>query len=342
MALLAKHRRAWIAVFVGVLWLPILGQLAFPTQSMSENEARMLRTFPEFPKSTSELAAYPAALQAYVADHVGFRDSLIEANAMLRYALSSPSNWQVLLGRDGFLFLLNYETLEKSLGLVIDEELVERLADAVAQLHRELAQRNIRFLFASPPSNSTINRRRLPAWAAAPPRETEHDLILRLLAARGVPTLDLRIALQAENSQRETYFQTDTHWNFLGAVIARNEMVRAVGHPEWALDVTRVFRGYRVLYGRGDLARTLGAPSIIPERQDAIVDVSSYRTADGPPVVLIGDSFVTKFFPSIWRNGGKPIFIEDVGCRPDLDAILAHRPTVVIWSITERALALLC
>src|SRR5205807_6584257 len=100
------------------------------------------------------------------------------------------------------------------------------------------------------------------------------------------------------------YFKTDTHWNFLGAVIARNEIVRAIAHPEWALEIERIFVGMRRIYGMGDLARLLGLPNDVPEDQYTVIDVSSYPNAEGPIVLLLGDSFTIKFLPMIWRNGG--------------------------------------
>ena len=342
MGLLARCRRTWIAIFVGVLWLPILGQAFLPYRSISESEARVLQPFPALPASRGELTLFPRLLDVFLADHFGFRDPLIHANALLRYKLSSPTNPLVLYGKDGFLFYLEHGTLEQSMGLVVRENPVERLADSLAQLHEELSRRNIRFLFTSPPSNSTINRSHLPEWAATPPTQTEYDVLLRLLAARGVPALDLRPALRVDNSTRPTYFKTDTHWNFLGALVARNEIVRAVGHPEWMMEVDRVFRGMRRTYGEHDLPRLLGVLNDVPEDQHAVIDVSSYPAAEAPIVLVIGDSFTGNFFPMIWRNGGKPVFIENPGCKVDLAAIAAYNPSIVILSITERSLALLC
>src|SRR5437764_2757509 len=141
------------------------------------------------------------------------------------------------------------------------------------------------------------------------PAVTEYDVLLRLLAARSVPTLDLRPALRAENATRATYFRTDTHWNFLGALVARNEMVRAIGHPEWAMAIDHVFRGMKTTYGERDLPRILGVRNA-PDDQHAVVDVSSYPDADGPTVLIIGDSFINQFFPMIWRNGGRFAFLQ--------------------------------
>ncbi len=342
MGLLARCRRVWIAIFVGVLWVPVLVQAFLPPRSVSESEARVLQPFPALPASRSELTLFPRLLDVFLADHFGLRDPLIRANALLRYKLSSPTNPEVLYGKDGFFFYLEHGTLEQSLGLVVREKPLERLADSVGRLHEELSGRNIQFLFTSPPNNSTISRNHLPDWARASPAATEYDVLLKMLAARRVPALDLRPALRTENSARATYFQTDTHWNFLGALVARNEIVRAVGHPEWTMDVDRVFRGMRRTYGERDLPRLLGVLNDVPEDQHAVIDVSSYPAAERPTILVIGNSFTGNFFPMIWRNGGRPVFIDNPGCKVDLAAIAAHRPSIVILSIAERSLALLC
>ena len=342
MGLLARCRRLWIAIFVGLLWLPMIGHAFLPSRSQSESEARVLQPLPALPKTGGELTSFPRLLDVFLADHFGFRDQLIHANALMRYKLSSPTNPLVLYGKDGSFFYLEHATLEQSLGLVVREGPLERLAEALGQLHEELSRRNIRFLFTSPPNNSTINPSHLPEWAAAPPATTEYDVLLRLLATRGVPALDLRPALRAENSARATYFQTDTHWNFLGALVARNEIVRSVGHPEWMMDVNRVFRGMRRTHGERDLPRLLGVLKDVPEDHHAVVDVSSYPNADGPAVLVIGDSFTHMFFPMIWRNGGRPIFMENTGCKLNVEEIAKQRPSIVIVAIAERSLPLLC
>jgi hypothetical protein len=341
MALLARYRRAWIAVFIGLLWVPILGQAIMPSRTRSDAEARILRVLPALPKTKSEWASFPRSVDGFLADHFGFRDQLWHANALLRYQLSSSTSPQVLYGRNGYLFYLGNATVEQSMGRLMREGTLTKLADFLAQMHDELMKHKIALLITFPPNNSTINRANLPAWAAAPPAVTEYDLMLQLLAARSVPALDLRPALQAENAKRATYFQTDTHWNFLGAVIGRNEIVRAIGHPEWALDVDRVFRGFRRSYGH-DLARFLGLPNDIPDDQDAAVDAASYPAADGPDVLVIGDSFTHGFFPPIWRNGGRLVFMDNLGCKLKFDAIVEQRPSIVIFTIVERGLGLLC
>jgi len=331
----------WIGLVVGLLWLPPLGHLLLPARLLSESEARTLRPLPALPTSGREFTLFPRLLEAFLTDHFGFRDQLIRANSFIRYALVSPTSSDVVFGKDGYFFYLAHGTLQQSLGLVLRTRPLEKLADSLAQLHDDLSKRGIKFLFTSAPNNSTINARHWPGWAPRSPAVTEYDVLLGLLAARGVPALDLRPALRSENALRATYFQTDTHWNFLGALVARNEMVRAIGHPEWSMDVDRVFRGMRTTYGERDLPRLLGIRNA-PDNQHAVVDVSSYPDSDDPTVLIAGDSFITMFFPMIWRNGGRPVFLQHTSCRIELEAIEAHRPSIVIIALAERSLPLLC
>ena len=341
MGLLERSRRMWIGLFLGLLWLPPLGHLLLPGRSLSISEARVLQPLPPFPRTRLELKVTPRVLDLFLADHFGFRDQLIDVNSVIRYALVPPTNPHVIFGKDGYFFYLAHEALEQSLGLVVRTEPLERLADALAQLHDELSRRGIKFLFTSTPNNSTINASHVPDWAPRSPAVTEYDVLLRLLAARSVPTLDLRPALRAENATRATYFRTDTHWNFLGALVARNEMVRAIGHPEWAMAIDHVFRGMKTTYGERDLPRILGVRNA-PDDQHAVVDVSSYPDADGPTVLIIGDSFINQFFPMIWRNGGRFAFLQYALCKIPLQAIQDHRPSIVIVAMVEASLPRVC
>ncbi len=207
MGLLERSRRMWIGLFLGLLWLPPLGHLLLPPRTLSVLEARVLQPLPVLPQSKSELTSFPRLLDVFLADHFGLRDQLIYLNSVIRYALVSPTNPHVIFGKDGYFFYLEHGTLEQSLGLVLRTKPLEALADSLAQLHDELSRNGIKFLFTSTPNNSTINASRLPDWAPRSPAVTEYDVLLRLLAARSVPTLDLRPALRAENAKHATYFR---------------------------------------------------------------------------------------------------------------------------------------
>jgi alginate O-acetyltransferase complex protein AlgJ len=333
MGLLARYRRIWVAIFVGVLWLPIIGHALLPYETVSEFEGRFLKAPPDLPKTAHESASLPRLLDAFLADHFGFRKQLTMANALFRYELSSPTNEFVLYGRNGYLFYLGAASVHQSTGLLLRREHVKKFVDSASDLHDRLAKQNIAFVVAIPPNASTINRAQLPEWLPRSPSFTEYDLALEMFASRGVPAVDLRPAMQPRDSQPR-YYRTDTHWNALGAAIARNEIVRFLGLPEWELDIDRVFRGFRPVAGL-DLARFLGISFAIQD-QWADIDISSYPRGEGPTVLAIGDSFVDVYFPKVWANGGRLDVMAVLPCSVDFDAVMIRKPSIVVLAPTER------
>ena len=339
MGLLASFRRGWFFAFVAILWFAILGQVFLPAEAISQSEARNLTQRPDLPKTLRAWGAFPAAMDKYLADHFGFRKHLVLANAVLRYVLKSPTSPEVLYGRNGHLFYLGEDAAQQSAGYILRTPQVKEFSDIVADLHHRLAMRNIPLLVAMPPNNSTANQAYLPGWMRGNRAFTEYDLALRFLAERGVPAIDLRPELQSQDT-RPTYLFTDTHWNLLGAAIARNAIVRGLGHPEWQIDIDRAFKGYFDTSG-GDLARFLGVASLVHDR-GAKMDVSSYPPSTGPKVLVIGDSFAASFFPLIWANAGQLEVLETFPCQMQVDAVMvrvmARNPAYVVFATTERRL----
>jgi alginate O-acetyltransferase complex protein AlgJ len=316
MGLLTWYRRPWSAIVLCLLATPMLVQAVQPLTSVSLEEARVLSPAPSWPRSLPNWLALPHDLDRFLGDHFGLREELVRAHGMLRYSILLPSDLRVIIGRDRWLFLAGDGTIEQATGHLRREPAIAKFADVAVKLQARLASRNARLLVAIPPNGTTINQARLPAWAAQKPAETEYDLMLMALKARGVAAVDLRPPLLAANAPRPVYRRTDTHWNRLGALIAYNAVVAALGEPGWAIDPDRVFHGFEALPG-GDLARLLAVDADVSD-EDAIIDLSPYHplpTAasridthfesggdlveadrDGPTVVVIGDSFTQGFW----------------------------------------------
>src|SRR5207253_9847963 len=120
----------------------------------------------------------------------------------------------------------------------------------------------------------TINRARLPAWAAEAPAITEYDLMMRALGRRGVDAVDLRAPLLAAGPP--VYRRTDTHWNKFGALVGYNAVVAALGKSDWTIDSARVLRGFLPVEG-GDLARLLALSQDLAD-EDADIDLDRKST----------------------------------------------------------------
>jgi len=356
MGLLARHRRPWALVLLAALAVPLALQTMQPAEVASEGEARMLAPVPQWPRSTQQWLALPRALDRFLSDHFGLRGELVRAHGRLRYAIDLPSDLRVIIGRDNWLFLNGDGTIEQSTGKILREAQIATFADKAAALRAHLAAKGAQLVVAIPPNGSTINRARLPAWAALAPSVTEYDLMMRALAKRGVTAVDLRTALNA-NAGSPTYRRTDTHWNRLGALVAYNAVVQAARKPEWTIDPARVLKGFERIEG-GDLARLLAVAADVSD-EDAVIDLGPYGPAPppatplatqfesggdlvetgraGPTVMVIGDSFTRGFWQDYFAaHAGRYLWMHHELCGFRRSVIDEHAPQLVILAPAER------
>lgn len=355
MGLLAPYRRWWGATVVAALLLPVLAQGLQTPQSVSEREARRLAPWPALPRTLGELSAWPRAVDSYLGDHFGLRDPMVRANALLRYALWSPTDSLVVFGRRRFMFFDGDAMMAQSMGLVRRDAEIAAFADFAAGLHARWQARGAAFVVAIPPNSATIMRSELPRWARAIRTPTEYDLMLQVLGARGVPVADLRPSLL--ETAGPTYRRTDTHWTRLGALLAFNATVAALGRSDWVIDPARVFKGFEVVPG-GDLARMLGVSADISDL-DATIDLSSHNAPRGtvtaidtmretggdlvetgragPTVLVLGDSFTRYYWPDAFTlHAGRYIWIHHELCDFEPEIAERYRPDVVVLAPTER------
>lgn len=357
MPLLARYRRPWSLIVLGLLAAPMLVQLVQSRDTVSEGEARALSPAPALPRSWQQWRALPRDLEQFLADHFGLRIELVRAHGLLRYAVLLPTDLRVVIGRDQWLFLNGDGTIEQATGRLLRAAAIAEFAERAANLQARLVARNARFLVAIPPNGATVNRARLPAWAAQTPAVSEYDLMMKALAARGVAAVDLRPPLLAANSLHPVYRRTDTHWNRLGALIAYNAVVAALRLPDWAIDPDRVLRGFAPVPG-GDLARLLAVAADVTD-EEAQIDLSSYSPPpaeasrietqfesggdlietgrDGPTVLVLGDSFTRGFWQDYFSlHARRYVWMHHEQCGFVQRLVESYEPDVVILAPTER------
>ncbi len=357
LGLLARHRRPWVIVILCLLAAPMAVEALQPSATFSEGEARMFRSAPTWPRTWQHWVALPRNLDQYLGDHFGLRAELVRAHGLLRYAVDLPSDLRVIIGRDNWLFLNGDGTIEQATGKLLREAEIAKFADRAAALNSRLKAGNARLLVTMPPNGSTINRARLPAWAAQAPPLTEYDLMMKALTARGVPALDLRPALLAASTVYPTYRRTDTHWNKFGALIAYDAVVNALGKPDWTIDPARVVKGFEPVPG-GDLARLLAISRDVSD-EDAVIDLSAYGPKppqavrietqfedggdlvetgrDGPTVVVIGDSFTRVYWQDYFAlHAGRYVWVHHEQCGFVDRVIESYNPAIVVLAPVER------
>lgn len=351
--MLRSYRRWWGPLFGLLLALPLMAMVLAPTaRSVDRRELRPVAAWPALPGGRGDWRRLPSRIDAYLADHFGFREQLLLAEARISQGILKNGSDQVLFGRDGWLFYRLEGNLKQAAGLLLRRDNVAETADTLASIARTVEARGARFLVAIPPSSATIYGDLLPKWARNRGRETEYDLLLAALAARGVTAVDLRPHLRDVTRIAQTYSRYDTHWNPRGALEAFNVVAAAAGHPDWRMDPDVVL--VDAPWAGGDLARMIGIEDVVSETAPILRDFRPERQAPptpkptpfvlagdrpGPTVLVIGDSFTRGFFPPfVLAHAGRLAWIHHEGCTLDWRWVEEVDADEVWWMPTERIL----
>lgn len=299
------------AGFVIALFAPVSDSIFGFDSSPVLSENRSKNPFPPATLLRDDPRAYAGQVEAYFDDRLGLRKFLIRHYNYLIVKVfgSSPRGLydipdaggggpvretmnNVLVGRDGWLFLAGYDNriVADFRGIVplTGEELAawkRRLEERQAWL----AARGIAYLFVIVPDKQSVYPEFMPSQLARVsqnPRRIQLTEYLRRETT--IPVLDLTPALLAakKSTPQDLYFKTDTHWNDLGAHAAYTEIVRtlALEFPRLSPKPMAAFSLHKKQVQGQDLARFLALADTYGEPKYALTPNQpriAKRTANG-------------------------------------------------------------
>lgn len=217
--------RLGILLFLACLWLPLLGTLAGVTSGTDENRA--LADWPPLGKLS------PERFESAFKDRFLARDALLRGNAWLSVHLfrTSPSE-KAILGREGWIFYAQFQTLENLRGLVpFSQAELSAWRELLLARRDYLARRDIPYVLLICPDKHEIYPEYLPPGYEARLGPTRRAQLVAYLKA----TTDLLVADPTETLRAHKdgpsplYFPTDTHWNDRGGYYAAAEVLRLAG-----------------------------------------------------------------------------------------------------------------
>ena len=355
--MLLRHRRIFaLGAFCALATPLVVGIVAPDSPATVLMEGHSLAPAPRPPTTGASWLALPAAVDAYLKDHFGLRETLITAHRELTKPTLSFGNDSVLVGRDGRMFFLGEDAVRQSAGLLVRDRKVAEATDMLVRMNDELQARGIRFLVAMPPNAATIYQDDLPLWAQNPGKPTEYDMLLANLAAKGVTAVDLRPPVRDARKRGPAFYMHDTHWTSRGALAAYNAIVKADSHEDWRIDPASAL-GPMTLRKGGDLARMLGVgdgvseyaeASTLPSKErplqfsDPVADFTETSKNAGPTILILGDSFTSGDFPPmILQHASRVVWMSHLVCGFDWNEVEKYRPDEVWWMPTERFLVCL-
>jgi hypothetical protein len=358
--------RALAAIFAIAIAWPGLALVVTWSATTTRFENRPMAPWPA-PALARE---FPQGFDRAFSDRFGGRDMLVRFHhgALLRvFGVSSlgtvmrgTDGWFYWLGEDGHSLDRHYRgTLE------FPPAYVANTVAELARRHDWLAAQGIAYVVVVVPEKYTIYPEHLPKWIARSPQPTPHDRLRDAIAADGrVNFIDLRPALREAKARERVYYLTDSHWNYNGAVVGYDAIMRAVraALPPGALaTVAPALRPPFVPgvdYYSGDLIQMLGMPSRI--REDDVAPLGKvlaatdrcarrvdkgefpgfeYYTCDRPGLpraVILRDSMAIPLIPLLSENFSRVVYVSS----RQLDRALIERekPDVVIEELVERSL----
>jgi alginate O-acetyltransferase complex protein AlgJ len=347
---------------------PGLALIGTWSRTMTRFENRPMAPWPA-PALTREFA--PAFDRAF-GDRFGGRDALVRFHhGTLLGVFGVSSLVTVMPGSDGWLYWAGED------GHSLDRHyrgrmpFVQRDVDnTVAEFARRrdwLAARGIAYVVMAVPEKFTIYPEHLPAWIAKSPLPSPYDRVRAGVERDGrVTFVDLRAPLLAAKTRERVYFQTDSHWNYNGAVVAYGELMRAVQKVLPPGTLPTIAPAPRPVYlpgvdfYSGDLVHMLGLPSRIV-REDDVAPLSKvlgdalircarridkdefpgfeYFVCDRPGLpraVVLRDSMAISLIPLLSENFSRVVYAS----TRELDRALIERekPDIVIEELVERQL----
>lgn len=224
------------------------------------------------------------------------------SNAKLPF-LAPIEDGNVSYGRDKWLFYLGDNSLGYYNGTncLSEESMLERKI-AFQELNSICNDKGIKLVIFSAPNKEQVYSEKMPSYYID--SEVKRELLFRdYMKDSGVLFLYPLEELITGKDNYETYYQQDTHWNYIGAYIGVTEIYKALGMPYVPLQDVEVIKTERI---GGDLSNFCGYKSdymdySIPYKPDISVSIESYEdgrleryfsSADtSARIVMVSDSF---------------------------------------------------
>jgi alginate O-acetyltransferase complex protein AlgJ len=359
---------ALIGIFLCAITVPIIGPLLGIGNNQTLSENRQLASFPALRLERQALATYPNALEMYLKDHFGFRESLIRWNNLIQIRwLGIFDASRVVIGKEGWLFYAGEGMLDsyRATRPLTDVELT-RWREVLDTRQQWLEQRHIRYLFVIVPEKSTLYPEHMPDYLNRVGNQTRLDQFTVYMHKHShVPLLNLQKPLLEAKQHEQIFYKTDTHWTPQGALVGAQTILQQVA--DW---YPRVHVPHLTDYvfnhhtGPGlDLARMLALEDYYPEEITTLVskgpDITrpttvsetirrnwafpvnppmAYETSAGglPRVVMFQDSYVTALLPFISPQFRKILYLWTHDFMEN--AVMEEHPDIVITEMAERYL----
>lgn len=293
------------------------------------------------------------------------RNYLIENFNHLKLKMGDRVFSQVLIGQDGWMEYtggINLDDFQNS--YPITDESVIQIARNI-QLCTENAQKQGRiFLVLVAPNKASIYPDKLPSEIRPLADKSRLEKINNYLEQNNLPKIiDPTSALKLAREDYQVYFQTDTHWNSIGAYVAYTEIIKTLSqyYPEvQAFPIKKIGVKQRdpAVMDLADLiqAKYIVEADLVPVFQNAIVynanlpdtygfrGFSSISDKSASSLLMFGDSFGFTYLDDFLKmHFSRSFYFHRDSSSKYLNNQIFNQfdPDIIIYQVVERNLQII-
>jgi alginate O-acetyltransferase complex protein AlgJ len=354
--------------FLVIISFPLLNRFVLLLPDIENTENRRQTSFPHL--DTCKMENISKSLESYLTDNISIRNRMIKAYNHLNIFVfrSSPVSIKAIVGKNGWYFMSGEEIRTYTgTNLFKDNELLD-LTNELIKRKKIMENYGAKLVIAIVPNKSNIYPEYMPAHL------TKADMgygkqVLQHLQKNNFSVIDLYSPLLAAKSERELYYHTDNHWNDYGAFVAANTVLQNLkqyNHHIKPLSLSD-YPIKTIIEKGGNIAKLFSIEekctetNYIPMPQNGLYSIEKkqnkypvtrnfpypnefeltrYAQNDSlPTVLIIRDSFGTKFYPYLSEQCKKCVTIYDnweYGLNENI--IKSERPNFVLLLVLESNL----
>lgn len=239
---------AWC--FAGMLLLLMLASLIQPDKKMSDEENRVLASFPKPGIENIKNKEYMSSLEDYASDQFIFRDLWIRLKVRCDLLLGKRELNGVYLGKKKYL-------MQVPVG--IDEKNTQENLEAINSFHERNKELRMNTLIV--PNAAYIMKDYLPL--GAPVRDQGEDLkYIKKQLSSSIGCIDLTETLK-QHVDEGIYYKTDHHWTSRGAAYGFNAAAKQ-------MEIEGVVSDYNIYTVTTEFSGTLASRSGYHKAKDTV------------------------------------------------------------------------
>jgi alginate O-acetyltransferase complex protein AlgJ len=355
--------KAVVVVFLVILGLPLVANVAGRDGADAGSENRTLADFPRYDGTLQSIADYGSRFGNWFDDHFGFRSALVRWYGESRLYLfgTSPTS-SVIKGKNGFFFYADDGAMDDFASAdPLTQEAIMNWRESLERAHRWLDARHIGYVFVITPDKHVVYAEGMPDSVVRAGTTSRTDQLYGSLVDAGF-VVDIRPALFSAKRRERIYFKTDTHWNDRGAQAAYEMIINEARAQVPAIPVAWTRADFEPAVEdveAGDLAAMMGLKRVLREenltlrvkrpRLARVVEptgatelaevgrlVTEIPASTLPRAVIFRDSFTSRLVPLLSEHFSRAVYLWQNDFDPQV--VDQEKPDVVIQQIVGRHL----